>query len=340
MRYSTWVLGLCLATVAAGLLSPASAQQWVMPRTPDGHPDLQGNWTNATLTPFERARGQSPVLTADEVDRLQGRAEAQVRSGARPSDPDRAPPRAGGSTGTYNDVYYDTGGLVAVVNGQPRSSLLTNPPDGRRPTLTSEAQRRQQELSEFNRQFGDTDNPENRSLTEQCVESRSPVGPPMILAGPYNNNFTIVQTAEHVVITTEMIHDTRIIRLSEPDPLPQHVRPWFGDSWGRWEGDTLVVETTNFYPVQTFRGIPPTDDLKVIERFSRADAETILYEFTVDDPTTYTQPWGGEIPFAKLDQLLYEYACHEGNYSLSHILSGARYQERQAARDRPERRPS
>ena len=127
---------------------------------------------------------------------------------------------------------------------------------------------------------------------------------------------------------------TRIIPLGEPDPLPQHVRPWFGDSWGRWEGNTLVVESTNFYPGHTLKNVAPTDDLKVTERFTRIDEETILYEFTVDDPTTYTQPWGGAIPFAKFDQLLYEFACHEGNYSLSAVLSGARFEESQAGRDR------
>ena len=159
----------------------------------------------------------------------------------------------------------------------------------------------------------------------------SNVGPPMVPNGAYNNNYTIVQTADYVVIHAEVVHDTRIIRLGEPDPVPDHVRPWMGNSWGRWEGDALVVETTNIYPLHTFRGITPTESLKVIERFTRVDEETILYEFTIDDPTTYTQPWGGEIPIRKVDHLLYEYACHEGNYALSNILSGARYQERMEA---------
>ena len=155
----------------------------------------------------------------------------------------------------------------------------------------------------------------------------------MIPNGAYNNNYTIVQTADYVMIMPEVVHDTRIIRLGEPNPLPDHVRPWLGDSWGRWEGDVLVVETTNFHPLQTFQGLP-SDDLKVIERFSRVDEDTILYEFTVDDPTSYAEKWGGEIPFKRLDALLYEYACHEGNYALSNVLSGARYQERQAEQNR------
>ena len=336
MRYSTSLLGLCLATAAAGLLSPAAAQQWVMPRTPDGHPDLQGNWTNVTLTPFQRAADQGPVFTADEVARREQGAQSRVISGAQPSDPDRAAPPAGGNVGAYNNVYFEQGSRVAVINGEPRSSLLTNPLDGRRPSLTPEAERRIQERREFRSQFGQFDNPENRSLIERCFLFASNAGPPMIPNGAYNNNYTIVQTADYVMIHPEVIHDTRIIRLGEPDPLPAHVRQWLGYSWGRWEGDVLVVETTNFHSMQDFRGVPPTDDLKVIERFTRVDQETILYEFTIDDPTTYAEPWGGEIPMKALHNQLYEYACHEGNYALSNVLSGARYQERQAEQSRPQ----
>ncbi len=160
----------------------------------------------------------------------------------------------------------------------------------------------------------------------------------MIPNTAYNNNYTIVQTADHIMIVAEMVHDVRIIRLGEPDPLPSHVRPWFGDSWGRWEGDVLVVETTNLYEGHPFRGIVPTDRTKITERFTRVDEGTILYEFTVDDPTTYTEPWGGEIPFNRFDDFLYEYNCHEGNYSLAGVLSGARYEEAQALRNPPERR--
>ena len=335
IRYPSLLLGLCLATAAAGLLSPAAAQQsvepqWVMPRTPDGHPDLQGNWNNETLTPFERPTGQGPVLTPDEVERIEGRRLEQVIDGSRASDPERGPAPVTGRIGrSYNEIYYNRGERVAVVNGEPRSSLLTNPPNGRRPPLTPEAERVQQERREFRSQFGDADHPELRNLTERCLVFFENVGPPMLPNPFYNNNYTIVQTADYVVIMPEMVHDARIIRLGEPDPLPDHIRPWMGDSWGRWEGDVLVVETTNIYPLHTFRSIPPTDDLKVIERFTRIDEGTILYEFTIDDPTTYTQPWGGEIPFRKVDHHLYEYACHEGNYALANILSAARYLESQ-----------
>ena len=335
-RYSTSLLVLCLATAAAGLFSAAAAQQWVMPRTPDGHPDLQGNWTNGTITPFQREEGRGRVFTPEEVARLEGRAEDRVVSGAEPSDPDRPLPSAGGDIGNYNDVYFERGVRVAVINGEPRSSLLTNPPNGRRPPLTPEAQRRQQERTEFRSQFRDADHPENLSLTVRCLMFGSNVGPPMVPNGAYNNNYTIVQTADYVVIHAEVVHDTRIIRIGDGPRLPDHVRPWMGDSWGRWEGDALVVETTNIYPLHTFRGIRPTKNLKVFERFTRVDQETILYEFTIDDPTTYTEPWGGEIPMKALHGQLYEYACHEGNYSLAGILSGARYQERQSAQNQPE----
>ena len=157
----------------------------------------------------------------------------------------------------------------------------------------------------------------------------SNAGPPMLPNYFYNNNYTIVQTPDHVMIMTEMVHDTRIIKLGERRPLPDDVRPWFGDSWGWWEGDTLVVETTNISPSQTLQGIPASPEMKVVERFTRADQFTINYEFMIHDPATYAEPWGGEVPFKALPELVYEYACHEGNYALSNVLSGARAQERE-----------
>ncbi len=345
MRNRFSLLALCAVAVVMGPASLAAAQvasnasgQWVVPRTPDGHPDLQGNWNNGTMTPFQREEDKGPVFTWDEVARLeQGAVDREVR-GAQASDVDRPPPEAGGNVGSYNNVYFERGSRVAIINGEPRSSMLTYPSNGRRPALTAEAERLRDERREFNDQFGDFDNPENRSLIERCFLFAGNAGPPMIPNGAYNNNYTIVQTADYVMIHPEVIHDTRIIKLGEPRPLPDRVRQWMGDSWGHWEGDVLVVETTNFHPMQSFRGIPPTDDLKVIERFSRVDEQTILYEFRIDDPTTYAQPWGGEYPFKKMDDLLYEYACHEGNYALSNILRGARYQERVAGQNRDEPR--
>jgi len=345
MRYSTWLLGLCLAIATAGPPAPPAAGQWVVPRTPDGHPDLQGNWTNATLTPFERRAGMGPVYTAAQVDGIEGREQARMEAGAQPSDPDRPPPEPG-NIGAYNEIFFERGERVAVVNGEPRTSLVTFPSDGRIPELSPEGLRRKQRHDDFRSQFGPYDHPELRPLVERCVVyyASSPtgvLGPPMSPTRGYNNNFTIVQNADHVLISAEMIHDVRIIRLGEPDPLPDHIRPWFGDSWGHWEGGTLVVETTNVHPDQgyneSFDKVPYSDDYKVIERFTRVDDDTILYEFEIDDPRTYSEPWGGQIPWVRFDQQILEYACHEGNYALSNVLSGARYQERQA-RNRPQGR--
>jgi hypothetical protein len=293
-----------------------------------GHPDLQGNWTNVTITSFEREVGLEPFYSWDEVDRLEGRAEAAIVERAQPTDPDRPPPTAGGGTGGYNNVYIDRGTNIAVVNGEPRTSLVTNPPNGRIPDVTPVGRRRLEQRATLRARFGDFDHPELRPLGERCLVSfGTSMGPPMIPNTFYNNNYTIVQTADNVVIMAEMVHDFRIIHLGESDTrLPEQVTPWFGDSWGHWEGNTLVVETTNLNPNHPFRGMPPSAETKVHERFTRVDDDTMLYEFTVDDPA-YTQPWGGEIPFERFDDLVFEYACHEGNYALQGILSGARYQE-------------
>ena len=341
-RYSALLLAVLCATAAPGGVSTTAAQarasdagKWEVPRTPDGHPDLQGNWTNVTLTPFEREEGRGPVFTWEEVEEIE-----RPGDGCPPNPGTIAcgrPSRAGSSNEArlsgqeYPEVYWDRGSWVAIVDGEPRTSLVTNPANGRRPPLTPEGERRVQESRDFRGQFGLYDHPELRPLTERCIMFGSNVGPPMVPNGAYNNNYTIVQTADYVMIHAEVVHDTRIIRIGDGPRLPDHVRPWMGDSWGRWEGDALVVETTNIYPLHTFRGIRPTKNLKVIERFTRVDEETILYEFTIDDPTTYTEPWGGEIPFRKFDDLLYEYACHEGNYGMTGVLSGARYQERMEA---------
>jgi len=347
-RYSALLVALCLITAAEGLVASAAAQSranaagdWVVPRTSDGHPDLQGTWTNVTITPFQRSEEQeSPTLTFEEVQERQDGEVARVKSRAQPSDPDRPAPRAGGSeasgsVGGYNNVYIDRGTRIAIVNGEYRSSLLTRPSDGRRPDLTPEGEKRMEEYRAFRDQFGTYDHPEVRPLGERCIMSfGSSAGPPMIPNSFYNNNYIFVQTADHILIMSEMVHDARIIRIGDGPRLPPHVRPWMGDSWGHWEGDALVVETTNFNPLQTFRGIPPTEHLKVTERFTRVDEETILYEFTVDDPTTYSEPWGGEIPFKPLNDRVYEYACHEGNYALSGILGGERYQERMEAEEK------
>ena len=343
-RLAAVILGLSVAVGAAALPSDATAQRWSPPRTEHGYPDLQGNWTNATLTPLQRRPGLGPVYTAAEVAAIEGREEARVEAGYAPSDPDRPPPEPG-DVGAYNEVFFDRGDGVAVVNGEPRTSLITFPADGRVPPLSTEGDRRKREYDAFRARFGEYDHPELRPLVDRCIvyyasSHTGVLGPPMSPTGGYNNNFTVVQNADHVLIRAEMIHDIRIIRLGEPEPLPDHIRPWFGESWGRWEGNTLVVETTNVHPDQgfneSFDKVPYSESYRVVERFTRTDEETILYEFEVDDPQTYSEPWGGQIPWRKFDQQVLEYDCHEGNYAVENALRGARYQEGLAARNRPE----
>ena len=345
-RYSALLLAILCAAAAPGVVSTVAAQtrasdagRWEVPRTPDGHPDLQGNWSNSTLTPFQRREdAMGPVYTWEEVE------EIERPSGDCPPNPGtvacgRVDNQEDGSLSferrlsgaEYNEVYWERGSLVAVVNGEARTSLVTRPANGRVPALTPEAERMAQERRDFRSQFGLYDHPELRPFAERCILFGSPSGPPMIPVGAYNSNYIIVQTAEYVMIMSEMVHDARVIRIGEPNPMPKSVRPYFGNSWGRWEGDALVVETTNLSLQQPIQGTPPSEDAKVIERFTRVDEETILYEFTVEDPKTFTEPWGGEIPIRKLHAQLYEYACHEGNYSLEGVLSGARYQERMEA---------
>jgi len=324
------------ASRAESQTATREATQWAVPRTADGRPDFQGNWTNATLTPVERPEGRDRILTPEQIAQIEGRRQNLADSLSRPSDPDRpAPPVGGigetGRVGGYNYFYMDPGTRVAVFNGEPRSSIIIDPPDGRFPALTPEADRLIEEEAERATQFGEFDNPENLTYSDRCIRSHGS-HVPLLPNYVYNSNYTIVQTSDHLVILTEMIHDVRIIPLGERKPLPEDQHPWMGYSWGRWEGDTLVVETTNIPSSESnqqwfFPG--GSDDMKVIERFTRPDEHTINYEFTVEDPTTYTGSWSGEVPFSRLDGRLYEYACHEGNYALRHILSGARAQERE-----------
>ena len=327
-------------------LLPANAQsdpEWVLPRTEYGHPDLQGNWTNGTMTPVQRPPGVGKVLTAEQVAALEEGRQDFIAELATQSDPDReAPPEGGiftgnalfdgasGGTGGYNYFYIDAGDNVAVYNGEPRSSLVVDPTDGRIPELTDAAIAAN--AASPRTEENQYDNPEFRPMGERCLLSfGNNLGPSLLPNYFYNNNYTIVQTEQEVLIMTEMVHDYRIIRLGERKPLPENIRPWFGDSWGHWDGDTLVVETTNLplRQVNASRYIHPggSEQFRVTERFTRAGPDTINYEFTVDDPGYYAASWSGEVPMKRMDDLLYEYACHEANYSLYNVLSGARAQE-------------
>ncbi len=303
------------------------------------------------MTPFERRGNGGPVFTPEEVAQREQGFVNRVERGSAPSDPNRGAPPAGRGVGSYNQVWFEQGARVAVVNGEPRTSLITYPSNGRIPPLTVEGQRRKDEYHGFRSQFGEFDHPEMRPLADRCIVyyASSPtatLGPPMTPSGGYNQNIRVIQTADYVVIHGEMIHDTRIVRLGEPNRLPAHVRPWFGDSWGRWEGNTLVIETTNLPRIEAnaaaVGGDPillraangrSDDTVTVIERITRVDADTLNYEFTIEDPTTWTTPFSGEFPMRRLaaDELLYEYACHEGNYSMEGILGGERVLEKAAA---------
>ena len=334
-----------------GAQAPTSRKPWTVPRTADGHPDLQGNWTNATLTPLERPAGLPLALTKEQVARLEKVRSDSAEVLSKKSDPNRtAPPLGGdgstgaaGNVGGYNYFWIDAGDHIAVVNGEHRGSIIVDPPNGRLPPLTAAARAWAQERIARSRQFGPYDNPENRPLAERCIMSfGSNAGPPMLPNGFYNNNYTIVQTRDHVMIMTEMVHDARIIRMGKAPQQPPPVRSWMGESWGHWDGDTLVVETSGFHPQQTlsqsvFLGgaLGASDSLRVVERFVRVGAQAILYRFTVHDPLNFAAAWSGELPLIAMDEQIYEYACHEGNYALSNILSGARSLEREAAAKRP-----
>jgi hypothetical protein len=339
---ATAILGAVLCAATASANDTASASKWRAPRTADGHPDLQGNWTNATITPFERAEkyAERLTLTEQEADELE-QTEAKFNATAdAPTDPktrvEDLPASCGrgfsGANCGYNNFWVDPGTKLINVDGQRRSSMLVDPPNGRLPPMTDAGkQRMAQRMAAFRRGDGGggaADGPEMRSLGERCILSfGSSAGPPMIPL-LYNNNYQIVQTKDSVMILVEMVHDARVVRLNSKH-RPSNVRTWMGDSIGWWEGETLVVETTNFRPDQSFRA--SSQNLKVTERLTRIDPNQVLYRFTVEDPQTFTRPFSGEVAMNATSEKIYEYACHEGNYALPGILAGARAQEEEAA---------
>jgi hypothetical protein len=286
-------------------------------------------------------------LTQAEADRLEQQVAQRIERAALPSEGNRnAPPVGGdgssgaaGNVGGYNNFWIDSGTQYVVVNGQKRTSIIVDPPNGRIPGLASGARQRnaartvqttsdQQEGNDPGLEgAGAYDDPERRPLGERCLLGFGSTSGPPALPVLYNNLHQIVQTKDWVMILNEMNHDARIVRLNS-EHLPASIRKWNGDSIGRWDGDTLVVETTNFTDKTRFRG--SSENLKVTERFSRLDGKNLLYRFTVEDGSTWPQPWTGEYTWPATDDHLYEYACHEGNYALGNILRGARQREADA----------
>ncbi|MDX1383914.1 MAG: hypothetical protein R3190_09750 [Thermoanaerobaculia bacterium] len=341
---TSWIAVLALLPLAAAA---------EVPRTAGGRPDLSGTYDVATLTPFERpgSFGDKLELTDAEAEAIANRARMQSQFANRPSDPERGAPRAGANVGGYNYFWLDPGSGAFKVDGKWRTSILTDPADGRLPPMTEEGRARTQARLDMWRrdlqagtagawwldmEVGPYDHPEQRPFGERCVLGfGSSAGPP-VKPVLYNNLKTVVQTESHLVILNEMNHDARIIPIGGEHGSPR-IRRWLGDSVAHWEGDTLVVDTIHLRAGEAALSAPDftinfvtSADLHVVERFTRVDEDTLLYSFTVDDPSTWTRPWSGEYPWPRAQTRMYEYACHEGNYALGNILRGARLAEQEA----------
>jgi len=322
----TWLRSVPLGCMALVVSALTLAADYKAPRLPDGTPDLQGVWTNSTATPLERApelgnrRGFSPA----EAAAIQKEALARVAEDARPSDPNKKieagalPP-----VGNYNLFWTDRGMSVQVIDGESRTSMIIDPPNGRIPPIRPEVAK--ERAASRVTTTSSADGPEQRALGERCLLSFGSSGGPPMLPTMYNSYYQFIQTPQTVTILVEMVHDARVIRIGGKH-LPKSVSKWMGDSIGHWEGDTLVVETTNFRPDQTFRGT--SVNAVVTERFTRTATNQIVYRFTVDDPETFAGPFTGELAFTPSTGNIYEYACHEGNYALPGILAAEREKEK------------
>ena len=330
--------------IALGVSALCHAAEQDIPRTPDGKPDLTGNYDISTLTPLQRpaSLGDRLELTPDEAQEIADRNAAWLARTSQVSDPDRDAPAKGGNVGGYNAFFLDRGTGAVKVGGKYRTSLLIDPPDGRFPPLTERGKQRRAGLYPFSktntgdawwldRAVGPYDGPESLSIADRCIFSLEATIP--VLPKNYNNLKTIVQTPSHVVILIEWMHEARIIRL-DSEHAPPEVRSLAGDSIGWWEGDTLVVDTTNFleqnWVTTTLFGEPsPPADQHVVERFTLVSPDELLYEFTLESGD-FDAPYTGEYTWPATDDRLYEYACHEGNYAVGNILRGARLLEREA----------
>jgi hypothetical protein len=289
----------------------------------DGHPDFEGLWNSATATPLERPAElkNKPFFTPEEA------AQWERQFAQRNAEPSQEAAAKRSGTGTYNTFYREFGTRTVKTL---RTSIVTDPPDGRIPALTPAAAEIKRRRIERQNNFED---PEGLGLQDQCL-AFSTAGPPM-LPYSYNSNYQIIQTRDAFVVHAEMIHDARVVHLDGRPHLPPSIRLWTGDSIGHWEGNTLVIDTTNFNDGGGFYGAAGGNfgwdrNLHVVERFSLFDADTLLYQFAIDNPTAFTQPWKGELTMTRSNGNIYEYACHEGNYSLTNMLRGYRAAEGKA----------
>lgn len=321
----------CAAVLAMSLTAADSSSKNAIPRNPDGHPSFEGVWTNVTITPLERPRNLAgkEFFTPEEAVEYEKEHQRNRDIRQRGTIADVA--------NAYNDFWWDSGTKVVKTR---RTSIIVDPPDGRMPPLTAERQKQLAAEAEAKRERcklpgcevensgipGPADGPQDRPLMERCLSFSNAV--PM-LPTAYNNDYQMVQSPGMLAIDVEMVHQVRWIPIDGSPHLPSDLRTWLGNSRGHWEGDTLVIDTTNFNPEMSFRG--SDENLHLIERLTRVDADTIMYRFTIDDPTAFTKPWTGEIPMVKSEGMLYEYACHEGNQGMMDILSSARADEKRAA---------
>lgn len=299
----------------------SSSKTWRLPRTVDGQPDLQGVWRFATVTPLERPAelAGKAVLTAEE-------AEAFAKAAVRRNNADPVEGEVETRVVPYNDFWWDRGTKVV---GTRRTSLIVDPPDGKLPALTASGKQNVKDAEA--RRNRPAHGPEDRSLQERCIVGFN-AGPPIVPAG-YNQNVQLFQGDGYVVILNEMIHNARIVPLNGRPHVSPRIRQLSGDSRGRWEGETLIVETTNFRAMSDWPRVPGgvSEQFHLTERFRRIDRDTLLYEFTLNDPQTYTRPWSAEIPMTRINEPMFEYACHEGNYGMDGILVGARADDKAAA---------
>ncbi len=317
------------AALAFAISGSCLAQNYEAPLTEWGVPDFQGNWRNNTVMPFQRPQelGNKRAYSEEEALVLEHAAQERVENDNKPLDPNREAPKleALPPVGNYDLFWTDRGMFLPTIDGEFRTSAIIDPPNGRIPERVAGFRERIAEIRA--NQPNRNDGPEGRGLGERCLVAFGNSSGPVMSPVMYNSHMQIVQSPGYISIIVEMVHDIRIIKISnERSTVSQSHQKWMGDSIGRWEGDTLIVETKNYNSWHSYQGAP-TENLTVIETFRRTGENKIVYGFTVDDPSVYTAQWSGEYPLSRLNEPVYEYACHEGNYGMIGILAGARQLE-------------